>query len=148
MGNDQAGQSVQKPDQPRAKGTYFFWLLGALIGGGIIGSIYFVAGMASSFGGGLLYGLILSVAWILGSDTKGKQDYKRLNVFIMIAFAAPIVYLLTTGKWWIGPEPKGRPMDFGEGFVSIILVYGMMFILAGCSLGLAHLWNMLRRKKV
>lgn len=71
MGSEQAKQSVQKYDQPRAKGTYFFWLLGALIGGVIVGSIFFVVGRASSFGGGLLYGLILSVAWILGSDTKG-----------------------------------------------------------------------------
>ena len=148
MDNEQAKQSVQKSDQPRSKGTYFFWLIGALIGGVIVGSIFFVAGRASSFGGGLLYGFILSVAWILGSDTKGEQNYKRLNVFIIIAFAAPLVYLLTTGKWWIGPEPKGRPMDLGESFVGIILVYVMMFVLGACSLGLAHLWNILRQKKV
>jgi len=145
-----AKPSVQKADHPRAKGTYFFWLLGALIGGVIVGSIFFIAGHASSIESGLLYGLILSVAWILGSDTKGEQNYKRLNVFIIIAFGAPLFYLLTTGNWWIGPKPKvgGRPMDLGESFVTIILVYVMMFVLGACSLGLAQLWNMLRQKKV
>ncbi len=39
-------------------------------------------------------------------------------------------------------------MDLGESFVSIILVYVMMCVLGGHSLGLAHLWNILRQKKV
>jgi len=148
INNEQPKQSVQAPDQSRAKGTYFFWLLGALIGGVIVGSIFYVIGRASSFESALLYGLLLSLAWILGSDTKGQQNYKRLNVFVIIVFASPLVYLLTTGKWWIGPKGSGgRPMDLGESFVSIVLVYVMMIVLGACSLGFAYLWNKLRQKK-
>jgi formylglycine-generating enzyme required for sulfatase activity len=144
LGNEVPKQSLQGSDPSRAKGTYLFWLLGALIGGVIVGSIEFGVGRASSFEGALLYGFLLSLAWILGSNLKGEQNYGRLNIFVIMVFIAPIVYLLTTGKWWIGPEPKGRAMNLGESFISIVLVYLMMFVLGACSLGFAHLWNIIR----